>query len=200
MKDLFTRYTNDVIATAAFGIQCDSFKDKSNQFYEMGKEVTDFSGIRTLIFLGYTFCSKLMKMLDIPLMSRPATKFFRALIYETLESRQRLNIVRPDMIHLLLQARNGKLKGHDGSTSVNDKKNTAIELSDEDIAAQAFLFFFAGFDTSSTLLCFTTYLLALHREFQDRLQTEIDQVLEHAGGKINYEDLHAMKYLDQVVS
>nr|CAD7440776.1 unnamed protein product [Timema bartmani] len=190
MKDLFTRYANDVIATAAFGIQCDSLKDKSNQFYEMGKEATIPSAARSLTFLGYLCAPKLMIMLGIPLLSRPASKFFKGLIDDTLEARQRQNIIRPDMIHLLLQARKGVLKEQDGTT----------ELSDEDIAAQAFLFFLAGFDTTSTLMCFITYLLAVNGGIQDRLQAEIEQVLENAGGKINYEDLHAMKYLDQVVS
>ncbi|CAG2063216.1 unnamed protein product, partial [Timema podura] len=60
MKDLFTRYANDVIATAAFGIQCDSLKDKSNQFYEMGKEATIPSAARSLTFLGYLCAPKLM--------------------------------------------------------------------------------------------------------------------------------------------
>nr|CAD7599514.1 unnamed protein product [Timema genevievae] len=199
MKDLFTRYANDVIATAAFGIQCDSLKDKSNQFYEMGKEATIPSAARSLTFLGYLCAPKLMIMLGIPLLSRPASKFFKGLIDDTLEARQRQNIIRPDMIHLLLQARKGVLKEQDGSkyTSSGDH---STELSDEDIAAQAFLFFLAGFDTTSTLMCFITYLLAVNGGIQDRLQAEIEQVLENAGGKINYEDLHAMKYLDQVVS
>lgn len=30
MKDNTTRFTNDVIAIAAFGIQCDSLNDKNN--------------------------------------------------------------------------------------------------------------------------------------------------------------------------
>jgi cytochrome P450 family 9 len=50
MKDLFTRYTNDVIATSAFGIRCDSLKNPKNEFYEMGKDITNFRGLRALIF------------------------------------------------------------------------------------------------------------------------------------------------------
>jgi cytochrome P450 family 9 len=62
MKDLFTRYTNDVIATAAFGIGCDSLNNPTNQFYEMGKDVTNFGGIRAIIFFGYMLSPKLMKV------------------------------------------------------------------------------------------------------------------------------------------
>jgi len=62
MKDLFTRYTNDVIATSAFGIGCDSLKNPKNEFYEMGRGVTNFRGLRALIFLGYMISPKLMKV------------------------------------------------------------------------------------------------------------------------------------------
>ena len=44
MKDTFTRFTNDVIANTAFGVECDSLTDKDNEFYLMGKEATNFSG------------------------------------------------------------------------------------------------------------------------------------------------------------
>ncbi|KAK2585265.1 hypothetical protein KPH14_009962 [Odynerus spinipes] len=46
MKDAFTRYTNDVIATVAFGISVNSMKDKDNIFFKKGAEVTNFSGAR----------------------------------------------------------------------------------------------------------------------------------------------------------
>jgi cytochrome P450 family 9 len=62
MKDVFTRYTNDVIATSAFGISCDSLNNPGNAFYEMGKDVTNFGGIRAIIFFGYMFSPKLMKV------------------------------------------------------------------------------------------------------------------------------------------
>ena len=45
MKDLFTRYTNDVIAMAAFGIECDSLSNPKNEFYVMGRDVTNFGGV-----------------------------------------------------------------------------------------------------------------------------------------------------------
>lgn len=37
MKEAFTRYTNDVIASVAFGIKVNSLLDKHSEFYEMGK-------------------------------------------------------------------------------------------------------------------------------------------------------------------
>jgi cytochrome P450 family 9 len=62
MKDLFTRYTNDVIATSAFGIGCDSLNDPKNEFYVMGKNITNVGGVRALILFGYMISPKLMKV------------------------------------------------------------------------------------------------------------------------------------------
>jgi cytochrome P450 family 9 len=62
------------------------------------------------------------------------------------------------------------------------------------------LFFLAGFDTASTLLCFATHQLATHPDIQSRLQEEIDMTLNKDEGNLTYEAVHGMKYLDMVVS
>jgi len=68
------------------------------------------------------------------------------------------------------------------------------------LAAQAFVFFLAGFETSSTTMTFCLYELSLHQDIQDRLREEIDDVLQKHGGKITYEGIQEMEYLDKVVS
>lgn len=41
--DLFTRITNDLIASTAFGLETDSLKDKTNEFYKLGRKLNEFS-------------------------------------------------------------------------------------------------------------------------------------------------------------
>ena len=62
LKEFYTRYTNDVIATAAFGIGVDSFKQPTNEFYMMGQDVTYLGGLRAYKWLAYITMPKLMQV------------------------------------------------------------------------------------------------------------------------------------------
>lgn len=53
LKDIFTRYTTDVIASTAFGIHCDSLKSKDNEFLTFGRELTNLSGLKKFTFFIY---------------------------------------------------------------------------------------------------------------------------------------------------
>lgn len=62
MKDFFQRFAGDVIASTSFGIKIDSWVDKSNEFYIMGKRATDMNGIlvtlRMMVFMLSTTLAK----------------------------------------------------------------------------------------------------------------------------------------------
>lgn len=79
-------------------------------------------------------------------------------------------------------------------------KNVLTDWDSDDIAAQAVIFYFAGFETSSTMLCHLTNELAMNESIQKRLQEEIDATVEECGGTISYDALVKMKYLDMVLS
>lgn len=87
------------------------------------------------------------------------------------------------------------------SSANKKRRDTFTDLSDEDIAGQALLFFFAGFDTSSRCISFTAYELAVNTDIQRRLHDEIVEVTAKNGGELTYDSVvHQMKYLDMVIS
>ena len=49
-------------------------------------------------------------------------------------------------------------------------------------------------------MTFCLYELSLHQDIQDRLREEIDVVLQKHDGKITYEGIQEMEYLDKVIS
>lgn len=57
-------------------------------------------------------------------------------------------------------------------------------------------FFVAGFETSSSTLTFCLYELAKAPELQERVYREIVEVLAEHDGKITYESIGEMKYLE----
>ncbi|KXZ75754.1 putative cytochrome P450 9f2-like Protein [Tribolium castaneum] len=65
MKDTLRRFTNDVIASTAFGLKINSLKDRKNEFLLMGAAATDFGYIRTMKFLLYTLSPKLCQLLKM---------------------------------------------------------------------------------------------------------------------------------------
>jgi cytochrome P450 family 6 len=128
------------------------------------------------------------------------------MVEETVNYRERNNITRNDFMHLLIQIKNKvKLEEDNDRLEQNDhgtlEKNSSEEgLSMNSLAAQAFVFFAAGFETSSTTMTFCLYELSFHQDIQDRLREEIDVVLQKYDGKITYEGIQEMEYLDKVVS
>ncbi|XP_074042642.1 cytochrome P450 9e2-like isoform X2 [Leptinotarsa decemlineata] len=131
MKDTFTRFTNDVIATSAFGVEVDSLKEPDNEFYLMGKEATDLGGFGIMFkFIAYSLVPELMKFLRITLLKQAVIKFFCDLVDNTMQVREKNNIIRPDMIHLLMEAKKGvhhKEENSDVNTGFTTVKEADLE-------------------------------------------------------------------------
>lgn len=62
IKDAFSRFTNDVIATTAFGVNCNSLESKENEFYLMGRRISDFTGIRNLALMLHNISPAIIKV------------------------------------------------------------------------------------------------------------------------------------------
>lgn len=164
-KELSRKFTVDVIASCAFGIEVNSFKNPENDFHRIAKKVSDFSSIKVgLKMFGLMTVPKLMKKLGIAFLDKESSSFFEVAITETMKIREAKGIIRYDMINLLLQARQGQLghskntseeKATDGFATVEESQLGQADVKrvwdDTDLAAQCFIFFLAGFDTVSLL-------------------------------------------------
>ncbi|EFA09275.1 cytochrome P450 9e2 [Tribolium castaneum] len=213
MKEITTKFANDVIGNIVFGYECDSVKDPKNEFYVMGADLTNFRSLRfLLVFSANMIVPKLLALFKIPLFPKKVSDFFVRVVNDNIESREKHGIVRPDMIHLLLKMKSNNLKHEEvetvpdaGFASVEESElgknaKTVTKITNEDIAAQALLFFFAGFDSVSSLISYMAYELAVNPDVQTKLLQEVDETRQKSDGKITYEALMSMKYMDMVVS
>ena len=58
------------------------------------------------------------------------------------------------------------------------KSNQCRKLMDEEIVAHALTFILAGYETTANTLAYTSYLLALNPDIQEKLQSEIDNYFD----------------------
>lgn len=61
-------------------------------------------------------------------------------------------------------------------------------------------FFAAGFETTASTMTFTLYELAFNQDYQDLVRSEIEEKLAANNGKLTYEVLQSLKYLDWAIS
>ncbi|KAJ6634902.1 Cytochrome P450 9e2, partial [Pseudolycoriella hygida] len=185
-KDLARKFTVDTIATCAFGIEVNSFENPKNDFHRIAGKVANFGSFTTILkFMGYFAAPKLMRLLKIKFFDEETTTFFQKAIDETIEAGK---------TNTRKGTRNKEIGRRLGRNVVTRKWD------DADLCAQCFIFFFAGFDTVSTVMTFMSYELMANTDVQRRLQQEIDEMNEAIGGKrVNYEQIQGMKYMDQVV-
>ncbi|XP_037926221.1 probable cytochrome P450 6a20 [Hermetia illucens] len=192
VKEILSCFTTDVIGTCAFGVECNSLKDPNAVFREYGRKVLKPSKLRS-IALVLARTSKLAATLRLSVFGKDITNFFIGIVRQTIEHREKNNVKRNDFMDLLIDLKNN-------DTLDEDKKIKLEKLTLEQVAAQAFVFFVAGFETSSTTMMFALYELALNQEIQDKLRTEINTVCAKHGGRLTYEAMNDMVYLGQVVN
>lgn len=184
IRDLLARFTTDVIGTCAFGIECNSLKDPDAEFKRMGEKafVPKYVGPVVLAVHGL---KKWSKRLKVRCFTDDVIEFFMKVVKETVEYREKNNVSRNDFLDILL-----KLKAKN-STDTNG-------LTFNEIASQIFLFFMAGFETSSTTLMYCLYEMALNPEVQAKTRKVIqDAYKKH--GELTYEMMMDMPYIDHVL-
>uniref|UniRef100_A0A182K3B0 Uncharacterized protein n=1 Tax=Anopheles christyi TaxID=43041 RepID=A0A182K3B0_9DIPT len=195
MKDVLARFTTDVIGTCAFGIECNTLKNPDSDFRKYGNKVFEQDTLLMLKFMFATTFKSLAKRIGMKLTDDGVERFFLQVVRETVEYREMNNVQRNDFMNLLLQIKNkGSLDG--GEEPIKG----AAGLTMNELAAQVFVFFLAGFETSSTTMNFCLYELAKNQDVQDRLREEIERAIEENGGEVTYELVMNVQYLDNVIN
>lgn len=125
-----------------------------------------------------------------------ARDYFIDMTTKTFEHRERHNVIRKDFIQLMLQLRNAGKVSEDNDDWKVQHSGAGRSLTIEQCAAQSYLFYLAGFDTTASALAYTLFELVRNRDLLQRLQREIDETLRRHGGEITYEAIMEMQFLE----
>ncbi|XP_065207592.1 probable cytochrome P450 6a14 [Planococcus citri] len=200
VKELFERFTIDVIGTCAFGLECNSLKDSNAEFQAMGVKIFKPTFANAIRVLFSAFSPKLIVFFKIADVKKEITEFFLNVILSSVTYRRKNNVERNDFLQLLMELQN---TSSDPKYSVGVRNSSVLkgeEFDEIDVAANAFLFFAAGFETTASTLSFCLYELAINQDIQEKLRQEVETVKTQCGGKLTAECLKDFNYMDMVLA
>ncbi|CAF1280749.1 unnamed protein product [Rotaria magnacalcarata] len=192
---LYKRMTMDVICHCAFGIDTDMQNDVDNIYLKKSAETFAVDVDKLFIvkmtdlfpFVVNPFCKFYLGQVAIrrllirlfPVLSKyieetPGswlTNHVRDVVNLRTSSSTATMIKRIDLLQLMIDA-STTCDIHDHC----DEEYTPKKLHEDEVVSNVFLFMIAGYETTSTALACSTYILATNPKVQDKLIEEIDQI------------------------
>ncbi|XP_043510700.1 cytochrome P450 6a2-like [Frieseomelitta varia] len=182
-REISAKFTTDVIGSCAFGIEMNALAAEDSEFRKMGRKVFQTSW-KTMIrdrLREYPFLFKLFGRFFV---EKDVAAFFTRITKESIDYRIEHNVRRYDFVDSLIDLKQ------------NPDKTRLLEIDDVLLTAQAFVFFAAGFETSSLTISHFLYELAVNQSIQEKVREEIKNVLQKTNGVVMYDSIKEMKYLD----
>ncbi|XP_065207404.1 probable cytochrome P450 6a13 [Planococcus citri] len=198
-KDLMARYATDVIGSCVFGLDTKSMDDPNAEFRMMGRKLSQFRLRSMLRLLQFDVVpQKLAKLLKITFFDLKTQHYFGDIVLKTIEQREKTNAKRNDLIDFLIAMKNGQTS--EKYNNVGNGRDFDLKITDELLAAQGFIFFFAGYETSSTSLSYILLELSQkqNKHIQDKIRQEILDITS-ANSRLTYDVLKQMPYTDMVI-
>lgn len=193
VKDISNRFTIDVVGSVAFGMEANTLKHENEELVTIFRNIFGEEGVSMFYFFFLFAFPRFSKFMNFRQFNKTVTDFFNNVVGGTINYRETNKVTRNDFLNMLIELKN---KGSiEGEISTESRRLTLDE-----VIAQAFLFFFAGADTSSTAISFAITELSCHPEIQEKLRKEIIEKTKSSDGAITYDNLHEMTYLNQVMN
>ncbi|XP_072734054.1 cytochrome P450 3A12-like isoform X3 [Ciconia boyciana] len=196
MKDIFGAYSMDVVTSTSFSVNIDSMSNPSDPFVTNIKKFLKFSFLNPVfIFLVlFPFVTPVLEKMKVTLLPSNVIDFFKGVFIKVKKEQEKGSSTdRVDFLQLMVDSQSSR------DSSKSAETDLCKSLSDEEILAQALIFVFAGYETTSNTLSYVSYNLATHPDVQQRLQDEIDANLPNKTTP-TYNAIMQMEYLDMVVN
>jgi len=186
LKELFGRFTAQVVTGAGFGVDgfCFDEEKEKESFYTMGKSFLEPNVWNAIIFTLIFFMPSLNRIFKARFLPKEADHFFRTIIANVMEQRRKETTPRNDFLQLM--------------ANLEQTEGDKIDL--DMLTSHAVSFFIDGYETSSITLNFVGFNLAYHPKVQEKLREEVVSVLNKHDGEITYDALKEMTYMDQVIN
>lgn len=194
IKRLLVKLNMNIVASVFFGLELDVFADGSHPFAKIGDVFMDPNIMRNnIVWFLFFLCPSLMQKLKIPFLSPEVAQYVMRLFNSVLEARKNdPSMKRNDFIQTVLELMEEDEKE---SEATGRKPNLNVAK----CAAQAFVFYMGGYETSASSASYCLWALCKNPQWMKKARQEVDEVMRKSNGKLQYEDIAKFKVLDQCI-
>ncbi|XP_058803146.1 cytochrome P450 6k1-like isoform X2 [Phymastichus coffea] len=189
VKEACANLTTDIIGITAFGLKLNSLINPNAEFRSHGRAMFRSSYVRYLQMLAIFFVPALRRYTNPKFFDDKGSEFLKNTFWYVINERVKTGNKRNDLIDLLIEIRKNQ----------ENNNSDTYKLEGDALVAQAAIFFTGGFETSSTTMSYALYELARNPDMQNRLRKDIFTAMEKEGGKITYDWVSTLPYLNMVV-
>lgn len=119
MINLSIRYTTDIICSVVYGLDTGSLKNAQSEFRKFGMKIADFGRTNQLFAM---FLPEILEKITLPFFQAEVKNFFVDIFNEVVDYRRKNNVVRKDMLNLLIQlVDKGSIEDEDTELDPNNK-------------------------------------------------------------------------------
>lgn len=184
-------FTMESIAKTMFAINSNAQRDPNDAFLHHGKNMMKVNIQSPLVLLLFLFppIAHVYNYFEISMFPKKDTEFFSNAVTHTIEERHQNGnaSLYHDFLSLMMRA-------HEETNEGSSKK----ALTTDEMLAQAFIFFLAGYETSANTFDMLMYFLAAHPDVQDKVFQEIDA---HVGEeRVTYDNVRQLDYLENCLA
>ncbi|XP_065092307.1 probable cytochrome P450 6d4 [Ochlerotatus camptorhynchus] len=184
IRDIVSRFVLEIIATVFFGFEANCIEDRNDAFSRVLRQAQRERISANFRASAVFVCPELLKFTGISSLEPEVIEFVTGIVTKQIEHREKSGVSRKDFIQQLINLR---------------RDESQDKMSIEQCAANVFLFYVAGSETSTGTITFTLHELSQNSDVMKKLQTEIDETLAKSNGEITYDVLKQMQYLDMCV-
>ena len=218
-KDELMALALSIIARAFFGLNLDTYKDKTSPFFKKAFAISNFDKLWFIIWV--LIPTPISRYFQLDLVKYSQYEYFDKLSQSTIDERRKdASKKSNDFIQALLDSdvpitperifsKEDDIEAHYNDDITHEemekihasqtKKISFSKFNDLEIRSQMILLFIAGFETTSSSLSFCFYELAHQQVVQQELYEELTSV-PNISGQLEYTDLSNLKKLDAFVS
>lgn len=108
LKEMCAKFTTNVIATCAFGIQANCFEREDSEFRVAGRRIFDTKGINSFKRMCYIFAHTIVELFKFRFIDGSSAKFLGNILWQTIKEREEKQIFRNDLVEILINLKNQK--------------------------------------------------------------------------------------------